>query len=183
MTRTYQEGQPVFVLGEEFGLYTVIKAVYRGITQEGWYQVEIDGGVRLSEVPSTVVFSHHDEAVRQLRFILERSLQQITNEVRMTMLQMPLTGELVEQGGPEDRATWLICGYCSFNGPHVGYTEEGKPACMGSCGGVKANPKVPRLPHGKSYDVKSLSRQQLVRLFENFLNAIAREAEQCLDEA
>jgi len=60
------------------------------------------------------------------------------------MLKMPETGEMVEQGGPEDRATWLMCGSCGFRGPHVGFNKDGDPRCLGSCGGVTENPKVPR---------------------------------------
>jgi hypothetical protein len=64
----------------------------------------------------------------------------------MTLLRMPGTGEMVEQGSDKDRATWIQCGACDFRGPHVGYNEAGEPRCMGSCGGVKLNEAVPRIP-------------------------------------
>ena len=57
-------------------------------------------------------------------------------------------GTPVVQGGVEDKATWLTCGaiYCGFTGPHVGLAD-GKPLCMGSCGGTVPNPKAPRFRH------------------------------------
>lgn len=51
-----------------------------------------------------------------------------------TMLKMP-DGREVEQGGPEDRATWWTCTQCNFTGPHVGTDPEGKTL----------NPNVPRM--------------------------------------
>lgn len=59
-------------------------------------------------------------------------------------LKMP-DGRMVEQGGPEDRATWWYCSKCGFHGPNVGLDAQDKKACMGSCGGIKENPNVPRL--------------------------------------
>lgn len=44
------------------------------------------------------------------------------------------------QGSPEDKSTWWTCASCDFTGPYVGETENGKRACLGSCGGVKRNP-------------------------------------------
>ena len=64
----------------------------------------------------------------------------------MTTVVMP-DGVSVEQGGPEDRATWWTCERCGFNGPNVGETTGGgQRRCRGSCGGVWDNPNVPRLP-------------------------------------
>lgn len=57
-------------------------------------------------------------------------------------------GTEVEQGGPEDRATWWTCTRCFFTGPHVGTDEHGQRACMGViCRGVALNPNVLRLPN------------------------------------
>jgi hypothetical protein len=60
-------------------------------------------------------------------------------------LKMP-DGREVDQGGPEDRATWWTCGSlgCNFRGPNVGADDSGQPRCMGSCGGKTPNPNVPR---------------------------------------
>lgn len=57
-------------------------------------------------------------------------------------------GRLVDQGGPEDRATWWKCGQCQFTGPNVGSgSQKGTHRCMGVlCGGVEENPNVPRVP-------------------------------------
>ncbi len=63
----------------------------------------------------------------------------------MTMLTMP-NGTKVEQGGPEDKATWWTCGYCGFKGPHVGSNDKDEPACLASCGGKTKNPNAPRIP-------------------------------------
>lgn len=61
------------------------------------------------------------------------------------MLVLP-DGTPVEQGSPEDRATWWSCETCGFHGPHVGSNAEGKKACMGIfCNGVTPNPNVPRV--------------------------------------
>ena len=55
-------------------------------------------------------------------------------------------GTPVEQGSPEDKATWWTCSHCGFTGPHVGEDKNGEKRCMGSCGvDVKPNPNVPRL--------------------------------------
>lgn len=61
-------------------------------------------------------------------------------------LYMP-DGTAVEQGGPEDRATWWTCKVCGFTGPHVGAHADGRKVCRGiSCsdGNVTKNPGVPR---------------------------------------
>ena len=77
------------------------------------------------------------------------------------MLKMPETGEMVEQGGPEDRATWMTCDQCGFWGPNVGYDDWYRPACLGSCGGVSPNPAAPRLPGSKELKeaLKALSEK------------------------
>jgi hypothetical protein len=62
----------------------------------------------------------------------------------MTKLYMP-DGREVEQGSPEDMATWWTCGGCGFRGPHVGSSPDGGHRCLGIiCGGVTKNPNVPR---------------------------------------
>lgn len=53
-------------------------------------------------------------------------------------------GTEVEQGGPEDQATWKTCYVCEHTGPHVGTDKRGRNACMGSCGGIRPNPDIPR---------------------------------------
>lgn len=93
-------------------------------------------------------------------------------------LRMPRTGEMVEQGGPEDRATWLTCQVCSFTGPHVGLTEDGEPACLGSCGGVKPNPEAPRLPEGTSVPVEDLSEDQVKDLMTQLFQVLIQEDQQ-----
>lgn len=55
-------------------------------------------------------------------------------------------GREVEQGGPEDRATWWTCAICGHTGPHVGVQPNGSRRCVGSCGDdVAHNPNVPRV--------------------------------------
>jgi len=61
----------------------------------------------------------------------------------MTKLYMP-DGREVEQGGPEDMATWWTCRGCGFRGPLVGSRPDGSHRCLGSCGGVTENPNAPR---------------------------------------
>ena len=59
-------------------------------------------------------------------------------------LKMP-DGREVEQGSPEDRATWWSCSRCGFHGPNVGTRADGTKGCMASCGGETQNPNVPRV--------------------------------------
>jgi len=61
----------------------------------------------------------------------------------MGKVYMP-DGTEVEQGGPEDQATWKTCFVCEHTGPHVGTDKQGRNACMGSCGGIRPNPDIPR---------------------------------------
>ena len=70
-------------------------------------------------------------------------------------LLMP-DGTEVEQGGPEDRATWWTCSQCGFTGPHVGFTMDRAgfflKRCLGSCGGENLNPNVPRASSTDAHD-------------------------------
>lgn len=88
----------------------------------------------------------------------------------MTMLTMP-DGIKVEQGGPEDKATWWTCTACEFTGPNVGSNEAGEHVCMGIiCGGKTLNPDTPRIPWYDSYCCHALL--DYVKAFDNLILTI-----------
>ena len=71
------------MLGERDGVYTVLRATYRGIEPDGWMRLELDeneDGAPFCVAPPDTVFALHHEARAHLRSVLERSMAILQEE-------------------------------------------------------------------------------------------------------